>query len=148
MGCEVSNVKGKADRDYDNRVKQAENAGTAAELRQATYIAVTPLDWHQPENWAAEKSRENKFKDVRAYDSNRLEQWLWDASAVGLWLAQEISGQREGLWDLNSHWEDLQATLSHAIPPEVLLVNRERIKKTFAEWIQQPNGEIAVKARL
>ena len=149
LGCEVNAVKGKADRDYDTRIKEHDQKvkdGTGDDISQSTFIAVTPFDWHRPQEWAENKTRDKKFKEVRAYDSNRLEQWIWEAPAVGLWLAQEIFGHREGVWDLNSHWQDLQATLSHKIPPEVLLVNREGMKTTFAEWIQQPNGELVIKA--
>lgn len=149
MGCEVNNVKGKADRDYDTRINEHNQKlkdETAEDISESTFIAVTPLDWHRPEEWAEKKTGEKKFKGVRAYDSNRLEQWIWEAPAVGLWLAQEIFGHREGVWDLNSHWLDLQAILRHKIPPEVLLVNRDGMKATFSEWIQQPNGELVVKA--
>ena len=145
LGCEVGNAKGKADRDYEKRVEEHEGkvqAGDAEEISQATYIAVTPVDWQNADKWAKEKTSEKKFKEVRAYDSNRLEQWLWEASAVGLWLAQEILGPRDGVWDLNIHWENLQATLSCTIPPDVLLINREGLKGTFAKWLQHPAGEL------
>jgi hypothetical protein len=149
LRCEVRNVKKKAESDYETRVKEHEEkvkAGSAEDIQQATYIAVTPLDWHRPEKWEEEKTAEKKFKEVRAYDSNRLEQWIWEAPAVGLWLAQEILGARNGVWDLASYWKALQSTLSRPIPADVLLTNREGIKSSFEKWIKAPSAELPVKA--
>jgi hypothetical protein len=53
LGCEVGNVKGKAESDYQARVKEHKEktkAGSAEDIQQATYIAVTPLDWHSNRN--------------------------------------------------------------------------------------------------
>ena len=148
LGCD-GNVKGKAESDYNNRIRQHDEkikAGGDDDISQTTFIAVSALDWHRPEDWVADKVKERKFKDVRAYDSNRLEQWIWEAPAVGLWLAQEIFGHRDGVSDVKSQWEGLQATLIRPIPPDVLLANRASMKSTFAEWLREPNGQLVVRA--
>jgi hypothetical protein len=149
LGCKVNNPKGKANEDYQKRVSEHErkaSAGVTEDIKQATYIAVTPCDWQRGQVWADGRTKEGKFKEVRAYDSNRLEHWIYEAPAVGLWLAQEILGPRDGVWDLETHWENLLGSLTYTISPEVLLANREEMRATFEKWLKGSNGQLAVKA--
>ena len=149
LGSEVNKQKGKADGDYENRIREHEESvarGETADIAQATYIAVTALDWQGATKWAEARTAERRFKAVAAYDSNRLEQWIWEASAVGLWLAQVIHGRLDGVWDVQSHWEGVQATLNRPIPPDVLLVNRTKTASMFEQWLGSPSGVLAVKA--
>jgi hypothetical protein len=149
LGCVVNNAKGKAQDDYDLRIeehKKRVDKGEIDNLTEATFVAVTAVDWQNGGSWAKDRTQEGYFKEVRAYDSNSLEHWLQDASAVSLWLAQEIHGRREGVIDLAEHWENLQATLRRRVPPKVLLVNRDDIKIAFANWLTQPNDQLVVKA--
>lgn len=147
LGCDA-NPKKKAQDDYDKRIKRHQerlNAGETENLAEVTYITVTALDWQKAEDWAKDRRTEGKFKDVQVYDSNRLEHWIQDAPAVGLWLAQKIKGKHDGVLDLEAHWANVQATLRRPLPPKILLVNRDGIGTSFSEWLNQPNGEMAVK---
>jgi hypothetical protein len=149
LGCVIGNPKGKAQRDYNNRIaehKERVVRGETENLKQATFIAVTPVDWQGASAWAEERLRDGHFGSVRAYDSNQLEHWIQDAPAVGLWIAQEVLGYRDGVTDIASHWHTVQATLRHPLPPKVLLVNRERIGEAFDGWLRCPGVELAVKA--
>jgi hypothetical protein len=147
LSCNA-NPKQKAQSDYDKRIQQHQErlkAGETENLAEATYIAVTALDWQDAEDWAKDRKKEGKFKDVLVYDSNRLEHWIQDAPAVGLWLAQKIKGKCDGVLDLEAHWANVQATLRRPLPPKVLLVNRDPIGTSFSEWLAQANRELAVK---
>ena len=42
--------------------------------------------------------------------------------------------------------ENFFSTLSHPIPPDVLLANREGIKSAFEKWIKAPSAELPIKA--
>jgi hypothetical protein len=77
LSCQA-NPKQKAERDYRNRVDEAQNQ----DLSQLTFFAVTARDWNGAARWADKKTAEGKFKEVWAYDSNSLEHWLLDAPAV------------------------------------------------------------------
>jgi hypothetical protein len=149
LGCEVGNPKGKAQRDYDLRIKEYQERlarGETENLREATFVAVTAVDWQKAKEWTEERMKDGHFGAVLAYDSNTLEHWIQDAPAVGLWLAQEIHGKRDGVTDISTHWESVQATLRRPLPAKVLLVNRESIGNAFDEWLKQSGGELAVKA--
>src|SRR6266568_2075131 len=143
LGCEA-NPKTKAQEDYDKRIQQHQERlarGETENLGEATYIAVTALDWQGAEEWAQKRNGDGNFKAVLAYDSNGLEHWVQQAPAVGLWLAQKIHGRRDGVVDLAAHWANVQATLRRPLPAKILLVNREGIGAAFTDWFVQSSGE-------
>ena len=65
-------VKGKADRDYKKRT--ATRLGI--EPSESTFVFVTPRRWANKSKWASERTEEGKWRDVRAYDADDLEEWL------------------------------------------------------------------------
>jgi hypothetical protein len=149
LGCVVGNPRGKAQEDYDRRIEEHKARvarGETENLKEVTFVAVTAVDWQKAQEWAGERARDGYFGAVRAYDSNTLEHWLQDAPAVGLWLAQEVLGSRDGVSDITTHWANIQATLHLPLPPKVLLVNRESIGNAFEDWLNQRGGELAIKA--
>lgn len=149
LGCDVNNPKKKAQDDYDKRVEENQQLNASGEtenLREATFIAVTATDWQACRSWAKDRNKDGSYKEIRAYDSNDLEQWLQTAPGVGLWLAQEIHGRRHGVIDISEHWKNVQGTLRRPLSPATLLVNRDAIKATFGEWLKKANGELIVKA--
>jgi hypothetical protein len=175
LGCEARPEQ-KAQRDYETRVREHEAriaAGETDDISQATFIAVTARDWHTKKpitrkpgkrktarkavskaappgegltQWAQARSSEQRFKQVIAYDSSGLEQWIREASGVGLWLANQMGKQIAGVVDVDSHWLDVQGALRKPLPPEVLLVNRASIGTAFGEWLAGPAHELAVRA--
>ena len=174
LGCDAR-PEHKAQDDYETRVREHEAriaAGETDEISQATFIALTTRDWHAKkapsrknskgkvakkkakpaapgegmEQWAQARSKEKRFKEVIAYDSSRLEQWIREAPAVGLWLAKEMGKRIVGVTDVDSHWLDVQGAFRRPLPPEVLLVNRASIATAFKDWLAGPARELAVRA--
>jgi hypothetical protein len=141
LSCE-GNPAEKAKSDYETRVKAAKDE----DLSEVTYLAVTARDWNGAGQWAKEKTGEGRFKEVRAYDSNSLEHWLLDAQAVGLWLAEQIGKPTKGVTGVGTYWTNLQATLRKALPPEVLLTNRQGTVKALADWVAGNPGLLAIRA--
>lgn len=156
--------------EHETRVK----SGETDNVSQATFIAVTACDWHDKKpakkktsskrkktskgtpaktpapatmsGWAEARTKEKRFKEVIAYDSSRLEQWIREAPAVGLWLAKEMGKPIAGVVDVGTHWLDIQSVLKLPLPPEVLLVTRPTIISAFKDWLARPAGELAVRA--
>ena len=141
LSCQA-NPKQKAERDYMNRVDEAQNQ----DLSQLTFFAVTARDWNGAARWADKKTAEGKFKEVWAYDSNSLEHWLLDAPAVGLWLAEQIGKPIQGVTDVVTYWRNMLGTLRKELPPEILLINRQRTAKKVAEWVAGNPGPLAIRA--
>jgi hypothetical protein len=83
---------------------------------------------------------------IRAYDSSILAQWLLDAPAVGLWLAEQIGKRIQGVTDVAAYWRNMLGTLRKELPPEILLTNRQGTAKKLAEWAAGNPGPLAVRA--
>jgi hypothetical protein len=141
LSCD-GNPRRKADEDYNKRLEEIQEQGT----RGISYIAVTARDWIGAADWAEQRTAEGKFKEVRAYDSSRLEQWLLCAPAVSLWLAEQLGKRTHGVTTVRDHWRILVGTLKKAVPPELLLLNREGTAKAFADWSFGNPGPLAVRA--
>lgn len=127
-------VKKKLDADYEKR-KQARGAG---DFSAVTYVGVTLRDFQQKQAWAAARTAEKAWKEVRVYDSSDLEQWLELAPGVALWLSRYAVGQPEGMTDLSTHWENLQSRLKTRLPPEVLLISRQATAQHLQAWVDGP----------
>jgi len=68
LGCVVNNPKGKAQDDYDLRICEHKNRvanGETENLTEATFIAVTAVDWQNCGSWAKDRTQEGNFKEVR-----------------------------------------------------------------------------------
>lgn len=69
-----------------------------------TFIFVTPRRWTSKEKWVRDKKSLNKWKDVRVYDANDLEQWLEQSLPAQSWLANEAKLPTKDVESLDSFW--------------------------------------------
>lgn len=134
--------KGKLDGDYDKRIK---DRGTG-DFSGVTYVAVTPRDYQKAAEWAQEKIKEGRWRDVRVYDSNALEQWLETAPAVAFWLAKKLGKRVNGAQDIASYWSSVQASLKRPLPASIPLLSREETVKCFDEWLDGSAQALEVQA--
>jgi hypothetical protein len=138
-----SGVKTKLDRDFENRLR---DRGTG-DFSEVTYIGVTPRDYQDKRRWAEEKTALDSWREVRAYDSDDLEQWLELAPSVALWLSRYVATPPDGLVDLSTHWENIQAALSRRLPPSALLVSRDQLVESLRTWLNGSPQELVVHAQ-
>lgn len=95
-------IKGKADSDFAKSV----NASAKADRDQTTFVFVSPRHWPAKAAWIAEKSAEGQWKDVRAYDSSDLEQWLQQSIPGQAWFANETLRPSDEVRSLDKCWDD------------------------------------------
>ena len=180
LGCE-KNCKAKAQHDYEKRVeeyRERSEANAGDDLGQATFIALTPRDWHATKvpreqsakgdskrskeqnsasasgfpsesmsDWAKQRSADGHFREVRAYDSSRLEQWLQEAQAVAIWFStHQLSKPIAGVLDVGSYWLNISHTFARPLPPEVFLTDRSGTVDQFKEWLGGPARQLLIKA--
>ena len=134
-GCN-ENIKRKSDEDFAKRTPDA----------QTTFIFVTPRKWTKKKEWCDEKRSLGSWRDVRAYDSADLEEWLELAPAVDIWLAHEIGLKPLGVCDLATHWKNLAASLRLPLAPSFVLTDRKEAATKFREWLRGTSSAIAVEA--
>ena len=124
------NVKRKADSDF----AKAHKAVGEAERKATSFIFVTPRHWPGKSDWVLEKASQNLWKEVRAYDSSDLEQWLQQSIPGQTWFANETVRPSEGVWSLDKCWSDWADVTD---PP--------LIGSLFAPAIEVARGQIATR---
>ena len=95
-------IKGKADRDFAKSIR----ATTKVERDRTTFVFVTPRRWPGKKEWTKENKAKGQWKDVRAYDSSDLEQWLEQSIAAQTWFANETLRPSNGVRSLDKSWSD------------------------------------------
>ena len=140
-----SNIRGKADRDYK---RKGEPLGFKP--KECVFIFVTPRFWLGKNEWVAEKKVENHWKDVIAYDSVDLEQWLDNALSVSRWFAaQDGVGAYpfDGIMTADESWEEWSYGLDGIqLTPQTIIAGREFQKNKLLETLKGPPSIKGVKA--
>jgi hypothetical protein len=67
--------RAKAEDDYSKRTASPGGLN----LRQTTFVFVTPRRWNAKEDWARDKRAQNVWANVLAWDADDLEEWLRQA---------------------------------------------------------------------
>ena len=96
------NIKEKADGDFAKSVKATEKS----ERETITFVFVTPRHWPAKAAWVKAQKSKGLWKDVRAFDSSDLEQWLEQSIAGQVWFANETGAPSGGVRSLAKCWDD------------------------------------------
>ena len=131
----------KADKDFDKRREQK----LAFDKKSATYICVTPRSWGGKAAWAEAKTKLRVWRQVRAYDSADLEEWLELAPAVDVWLARHLGLTSDGLGDIDEYWDNLAGMTDPPLAPEVFLSSREQQAGDIEARLIGPPAVIALE---
>ncbi|MHB8521885.1 MAG: alpha-crystallin domain-containing protein [Limisphaerales bacterium] len=132
----------KAEADY---TKRTDNAGETPP-RETTFVFITPRKWEGKQKWGDAKRAENKWRDVRVWDCDDLEQWVETAPAVDAWLARLLGKLPVGVRDLASYWHSLAATSTPPLTPAIFLAGRSKTEQDLREALAGPPAEIPVSA--
>jgi transcriptional regulator with XRE-family HTH domain len=133
----------KAEEEYRKRTKDP----LGLEKSETTFVFVTPRKWSQKREWCQEKNTSRTWKEVRAYDSADLEEWLEMAPGVDAWFARIIGKRPVGLTDLDEHWSNLAALTDPSLSPEVFLTSRHKEIEEFRNWLKTPPSALVMEAR-
>lgn len=137
-----SNVKGKADDDYDKRKQDT----LGIDPKNATYIFVTPRLWTNKEQWKDEKNKEGFWNEVRVYDAQDLEEWIETAPSVSAWLAiKHLSIFPGGIQPADDFWEEWSTGNKIKFLPDVVLAGRKEEVDNLFLHSKQP-AIIPIKA--
>lgn len=136
-------VKGKADGDFAKSVK----ATAKAERDQMTFVFVTPRHWLGKTNWIEEKKAKGQWRDVRAYDSGDLEQWLEQSIAAQAWFANETHRSSNGVRSLGKCWADWANVASPPLAGSLFTPAIDGAKRTMLSRLaQQPDEPTVIAA--
>ncbi|MCB1838640.1 MAG: HigA family addiction module antidote protein [Alphaproteobacteria bacterium] len=136
-------VKGKADSDFEKSVQ----ATPKKEREQITFVFVTPRNWAGKANWIAEQKAKRKWKDVRAYDSCDLEQWMEQSIAAQTWFANETLRPSNGVRTLDKCWRDWADVASPSLDGVLFKSAVESAERTILSRLgKDPDGSTVIAA--
>ena len=122
----------KAEDDYRNRSKDPSGLNPS----ECTFVFVTPREWRSKNDWCEKKKRLGPWKDVKAYDSSDLEQWLETAHAVDEWCARLIGKDPGGIRSIDDHWANVSILSSPPLKPAVFLTSRAKQVESLKKWLE------------
>lgn len=126
------NVKKKADGDFAKSVAGVD----ADERKQMTFVFVTPRSWPGKAAWIKENRAKKLWKDVRAYDSSDLEQWLEQSIPAQAWFANETeqaAGGTISLDEASKRWAaDCEPALAPSLFDEAIASYRSTLERVLS----------------
>lgn len=138
----TSNIKAKADSDYEKRSSDQPMSPVGVIVpSNTTFVFVTPRRWKNKDEWAAAKRSEKKWADVRAYDADDLEAWLHSAPATHLWLSRALGKHPLGTDDVETVWADWSEVTRPSFSPQLTLAGREAGRTKISDWLLGLNSE-------
>lgn len=136
-------VKAKADGDFAKAVK----ASAKAERDRTTFVFVTPRHWPGKKTWVEAMVAKGQWRDVRAYDSSDLEQWLDQSIPAQAWFANETLIPSEGVRSLDRSWTDWAGVASPPLVGSLFAPAIEGAKRTVvSRLLKQPDEPTVVAA--
>ncbi|MHB1095616.1 MAG: helix-turn-helix transcriptional regulator [Gemmatimonadaceae bacterium] len=120
----------KANHDLEKRRHES----SRGERLDTTFVFVTPRHWPGKQSWASTQNATADWKEIRAYDSSDLEQWLEQSIGGQVWFADETnrapgSGARslDRVW---REWTDVcQPSLSEMLFAQAVFTVAPEIEK-------------------
>ncbi|WP_112662186.1 HigA family addiction module antitoxin [Microvirga flavescens] len=136
-------IKGKADSDFAKSVK----ATKKADRDNTTFMFVTPRRWAGKSAWVEEMKAKGLWRDVRAYDSSDLEQWLEQSLSGQAWFANETMRPSEGVRSLDQCWSDWVGATNPPLVPDLFDSAISAAKKTAVSRLsKEPEGPTIIGA--
>src|SRR6266567_2420651 len=149
----------KADGDYAKRLTTPDSSPTSG----ATYVALSLRRWANRSDWAAEKTGENRWGEVRAYGLDDIETWLESAPVTHAWISEVLGLHPFGMRSAEAWWDSWSSQTNPALTAPLVLSGRDNeiaalsarlsgaaqvttIKGTSLEEIQAFLSAVAVQA--
>lgn len=111
-----------------------------------TFIFVTPRHWPGKTAWIKTQKTKNEWKNVRAYDSSDLEQWLEQSIAGQTWFANETHILSKGVRTLEKCWTDWADVVSPSLSGELFRSAIENAKQIILSRLSNQPYEPTVIA--
>lgn len=132
----------KADRDYDKRAATPDGSPTT----DCTYIALSLRRFANRAEWARDKSKQGRWKEVRGYGVDDLETWLEAAPVTHAWISEVLGLGAHGLRSAEFWWEIWSSATTPALTPSVVLAGRSEQAKALLDRLSGDPELVTVRA--
>ncbi len=115
------NIASKADGDYGKRTSTPDGSPTS----DATYVEAILRPWTGRQTWAAGKRSDGRWKDVRGYGVDDIEEWLDSAPVTHSWISELLGLAPHGYQAAEAWWRGWARATSPVLPSGVVLAGRD-----------------------
>lgn len=136
------NIHAKANSDFDKSVK----ALGKKERDETTFVFVTPRRWPGKNDWVKTANAKGHWKEVRAYDSADLEQWVEQSLPAQAWFAGEANIPAHDVRSLDKCWADWANVADPALTGALFSSAIEATKRTMLSRLSKPADEPTIIA--
>jgi addiction module HigA family antidote len=133
FGCK-KNPDEKANEDYAARIASI----AAADRKKLTFVFVTPRNWSKKDAWVKEKRAEKRWKDVKAFDANDIEQWLEQSVPAQSWLAEKLGNGSDDILSLEESWARWAKVTKPELTRTLFAGSVESHRNSLANWLKNP----------
>ncbi|SCK05794.1 hypothetical protein [Streptomyces sp. WMMB 322] len=141
----VGGGNSKAEEDYEKRTEGPNGLAT----KDVTYVEVILDTWRDARTWAARRTEDGRWREVRGYNLDKIDLWLEQAPATTAWLAARLGKALPGVRSLGTWWTDswLRST---RVPLDrtVVLAGREKAAADFSAVLATKRSVIALGSDL
>lgn len=130
----------KADQDYGKRL-----TAPAGKTVECTYVALSLRPWAKRSEWAADRTAEGRWRQVRALGVDDVETWLEHAPVSHAWLSELMGLHPHGLETAESWWMRWSSATAPAFPAGVVLAGRNESAGHLRNQLDRPGALITIR---
>jgi hypothetical protein len=123
----------KANSDYR---KRTDELGDGVQS-DATFVFVTSRRWSGKRQWQEQKQAEQRWRDVRAFDVDDVDQAMEAAPAVHVWFSEMVGKPARGTQSVEDWWNRFASRTNPALTPKMVLAGREDVSAESIRLFQQ-----------
>lgn len=142
IGCQNNAIRKKAEKDYQDRVKDAQGLKPS----ETTFVFVTPRRWPGKTKWASERRADGFWRDVKAIDGDDLVHWIELFPAVGHWLSVALEKRPQGITELSELWTQWSRATKIPLTADLILRGRDEDAAKIMNWLRSPPSALTVHA--
>jgi hypothetical protein len=121
LSVEKSGMTAKADDDYRKRTSTPDGSPTS----DAEYVEAILAPWTGRRGWAAGKRGDRRWKNVRGYGVDGIEEWLESAPVTHSWISELLGLAPHGYRAAEAWWRGWARATSPVLPSGVVLAGRD-----------------------
>lgn len=131
----------KADEDYGKRLATPD--GSPA--RDAVYVEAILRVWSKREKWANGRRADGRWKDVRAYGVDDVEEWLEAAPVTRAWISELLGLGPYGYRAAESWWADWAGATTPKLPAKLVTAGRDGAVDRLSAALAGPPALITIR---
>jgi hypothetical protein len=137
-----SSVNTKADDDYAKRTATPDGSATG----DATYCQLAVRRWADRREWQKTKTKEGRWRAVRAFGLDDLETWLEDAPVTHAWISEQLGLTPYGLRTADAWWRPWAQATNPTLTPEIVLAGRGQCTNDLVARLRGEPQVISMRA--